>query len=172
MTIQSVIRQHFANFGIRESKVLVEAHVRDGMYHQVIQAGEDAFLRYAQAASQYSEKQAVIRLEHSAEHRADQIDHLLVVTVRICLVQRRIVFVDQQNDLLVAVLFKEGGEHLQAVLDLHRIFSASNYISQRLLLIIHQCIAVQQKLQTEYFLTNDFGKHFTRLFKCQPVHAF
>ena len=111
MAFQAVVRQHIANFAIRKSKVFIKVHIRNGMHHQVVQPRKDALLRYAQTTGQHSEKQAVVRFQRQTKHRTNQIDHPVVIAVRICLIQRHIVFVDQQKHLLPVMLFEKRAKH-------------------------------------------------------------
>ena len=57
-------------------------------------------LRHAQTARQHGELQEIVGLQRLPEQTADERHHLTIVTVLERLVQRYVVFVDQQNDLL------------------------------------------------------------------------
>ena len=107
MALKPVVFQHFSNFVICKSKVFIEIRIGNGVYGHIVQAGEDALLGYTQAAGQHSKKQAVIGFQCRSKHSADQVDHALIVTVLIGFVQRNVVFVNEQNNLLTIMLFQK-----------------------------------------------------------------
>ena len=108
MRCQVIIVQERLHFSICEAKVLVEATVRDGQHLEVVQPGKDAFLRYAQAARQHRELQKIVGFQRPPEQAANQRDHLFIVTMLECLIQRHIVLVDQKDSFLTVMLIKQG----------------------------------------------------------------
>ena len=81
------------------------------MYFKVIQPREYALLGHAQAAREHRHKQAVVGLQRRAEHRADDVYHLRVISMMERLVQRHVVFVYYQYCLLAVVLFQQTAKH-------------------------------------------------------------
>ena len=65
--------------------------------------------------------------------------------MRIRLVQRHVVFVDQQDDLLAVVLFEKDGQFLQASSDICFFVLSLQHLFKILLLVSGQFIAVGQK---------------------------
>lgn len=108
MRCQVIIVQERLHFSICEAKVLVEAAVRDGQHLEIVQPGEDAFLRHAQTSCQHCELQVIVRFQRLTEQAANQRDHLFIVAVLERFIQRHVVFVDQEDGLLPVMLIEQG----------------------------------------------------------------
>ena len=113
MRCQVIIVQERLHFSICEAKVLVEATVRDGQHLEVVQPGKDAFLRHAQTSRQHRELQKIVGFQRLPEQAANQRDHLFIVAVLERFIQRHVVFVDQEDGLLVVVFIEEQGKRLE-----------------------------------------------------------
>ena len=87
------------------------------------------------------------------------------------LVQRHVVFVDQQDGLLAVVLFQQRTEQRQTVLYVDALRSISEQSFHGFLFDVGQRVTVHQKLKTDTFLPDDFPKHVICVLECQPIHV-
>ncbi len=110
----AIIFQEFPHLLVCEAKVLAKAPIGEGEYLEVIQACEDAFFGYAQAAGQDGKFQAVVSLERLAKQAPYQERHLVVVAMLGCFRQWHIVFVNQDDGFLAVVPMEQEGKRLQA----------------------------------------------------------
>ena len=150
MRCQVIIVQERLHFSVCEAEVLVEAAVRDGQHLEVVQPGKNAFLRYAQAARQHRELQVIVRFQRLTEQTANQRDHLFIVAVLERFIQRHVIFVDQEDGLLVVVFIEEQGKRLETgrqhnrshvILTVFQLQQCTVFF----FFIVRQLIALQQK---------------------------
>ena len=69
----------------------------NGIAGKVIQAGENAFLGYAQTTGEYGKLKCSIGLQGSPQHVTDKTHHFVIVPVLLGTGERNIVFVDEEN---------------------------------------------------------------------------
>ena len=96
--------QHFIHICIRKAKVFIIPYIRDRVYLQIVQPCENTFFGDPETPGKRCKVQAVIRLQGIAKQAADEIYHLIVVSGLECLIQRNVILIDHQDDLLAIVL--------------------------------------------------------------------
>ena len=109
MIIYSIIIQHGPDFNIRKAKVFVKKNIGDRHNFKVIQPGEDTLLCNAQTSRQYGKINIIICLQGLPEQIMDQADHPVVIAVLLCLVQRNIILIDEQDHFLSVMFIDEFG---------------------------------------------------------------
>ena len=112
---------------------------------KIIEPCKNTLLGYAQAARQHGKLQEIVRLERLPEQTANQRSHFPVVSMLKSLVQRHVVFIDQENDLLTIMFFEKAGELFLTSYDIcFFVFSIQNLL-KILLLVSSQLIAGGKK---------------------------
>ena len=122
---KSKIAQHFPDFRIRETEILIIRGIHDGKDLEIIQSRENALLRCAQAPCQNGKLKIIICLKRGAEQTADQHYHFIIITVFVCFRQRYIIFVDQYNDsfpIMFMQNFREFSDAAGKCVDIHILF--------------------------------------------------
>ena len=106
-------------------------------------------------------------------------DHLVVVSVLIRLIQRDIIFINEKNYLLVIVLTEKIGQCLQTA-GQNIFFHGKQgsflgiYPCQQgvlLLVRVRKLFAFQKKMKTQRLLSDDNTQHGEGLFKVHAFHA-
>ena len=85
------------------------------MYFQVVKPGKNAFLGNPQTPGKHCKVQAVIRLQRVAQQVANKAHQLIIISGPERLIKRNVILINQQDNLLAAMLFKKLGERLEAV---------------------------------------------------------
>ena len=101
--LHAIVGQQLLYIRFRKAEIFVIARIRDGIHLEVVDPREDALLRDAQAACHHREEQIRVGFERFAEEAPQEGYHLVVVPIDVSLVQRNVVFIDQQNHLLAVV---------------------------------------------------------------------
>ena len=116
MLFQLIIGQQPLYFIICESKLLIVLCIYNGVHIKIIQPSEYTLLRHPQTACQHRKVQIIVRLQRLAKQAANQRNHLVVVSVVIRLIQRHIIFINQQDYLPAMVLIEQLRKHTKTVL--------------------------------------------------------
>ena len=90
-----VIGQKLLYFFLCEAKLLVEPGICDGKDLEVVQAREDALLGNTKAAGQNRKFQKIIGFQGFSKHSPNQRNHFPIIAILKRLIQRDIVFIDQ-----------------------------------------------------------------------------
>ena len=171
MIRKAVILEKLLHFRIRETKVLIKAAVRNGQHFEIVQSREDAFLRYPQTSRQHRKLQEIVRLERPAEQATDQRSHLLVIAVLERLVQRYIIFVDEENYLLAVVLIQQAGEHLETFLHVIQSVLFSQETFERIFIILCDLLTLHQKAEPRNLRPQNVTQFPIGIFKCKSIHV-
>ena len=147
------------------------------MYLQIVQTGEDALFRDAQAAGQDRELKALVRFQRIAEHIADEGDHLVVVARLEGFVQRDVILIDQDHHFAAVVFGKQGRQRAQTIREriIRHIEGAGFHRYQRPIkfFFVHiQLVALQQKAKAAGFASNQAAHSRSCGLKGQAVYAF
>ena len=94
-----------------EAEAVGKGVVEDGIDLQVVEAGEDALLRDAQDAREHAEAAVLAVLHRAGEEIAEELERLLAETMGRRVVDRRVVFVDQDDGARSIVRMERRGEH-------------------------------------------------------------
>ncbi len=78
---------------------------------QVVQSCEDAFSADPQTSCDDSQLQKRVGLQRRFEQRADEADHLVVETFEVGILQRHVIFVDEDDDVIFMVTRQAGAEY-------------------------------------------------------------
>ena len=146
-------------------------YVDNGIHVEVVQSREDALLRYPQASRQHRKLQEIVRLERPAEQATDQRNHLLVIAVLERLVQRYIIFVDEENYLLAVVLIQQAGEHLETFLHVIQSVLFSQETFERIFIILCDLLTLHQKAEPRNLRPQNVTQFPIGIFKCKSIHV-
>ena len=91
----------------REAEGLRMAEAEDAVDFEVVQRGENIFLRDAQHACQHGKVERWIRLQRRGKEFAEKIDGIVIILMLPGRLDRRIVFIQQEHRLFPIVLLKE-----------------------------------------------------------------
>ena len=69
------------------------------MDFHIVQSREDAFSAYPEASRYYAFFQMRVGLQDRLEQRTYENDHLIIESLHVCIFQRHVVFVDQDDRL-------------------------------------------------------------------------
>ena len=107
--------RHFCNFGFRVAAGRGVAAGKGGGDAQVVEPAEDAFFRDAQYAREDGEVERGIRFQCRGIETAKEADGFVVIAVRPCTLERRVVFVDEQDGFLFVVSFEKLAQEEKTV---------------------------------------------------------
>ena len=85
------------------------------MHLQVIKAGKNTLLGDSQTSGKGSKIKAVICFKGIAQQITDEVYHLVIVPCLKGFIQRNIILIDQQDDLLTIMLGQKHGEGFQTI---------------------------------------------------------
>ena len=100
----AIICQEFLDLAACESKIPCKINIGNGVYHEIIQPRENTFPGNTQTSGDYGKFKARICLKRLAEQGADQPDHLGIIVVLVCFVQRHVIFIYEDNDASTIML--------------------------------------------------------------------
>ena len=101
---KSIVIQHPSNFFIRKTKILVITYIFHRIHFKIIQSCKDTFFRYSQASRKNCTIQAAVRLKRLPKQSPDKLHHGIIIAGPICLIERHIIFIDQNDRFLFKML--------------------------------------------------------------------
>ncbi len=107
MGFNSIVFQHFSNFCICKSKILIKIRICYGIDIKVIKACKNAFLCNAKTSGQHGEFQAVIGFQSIPQQVSDQKHHLVIIAIFIGLGKGDIIFINQYNHFFSVMQFQK-----------------------------------------------------------------
>ena len=108
---ESIQRVEYLLFGKTKTSTVL---FRNGGYHgQVVQIRENRFLTDSRNARQKRPLHERVRLKCSIEKASYEFCHIVPVTVHICLLQGRIIFVQQNDDFFTVITVQADGQPVQ-----------------------------------------------------------
>ncbi len=163
-----------------KAKLRCKPVVCDGEDLQVVQSCKDALFCNAETSCQDSKLQVVIGFKRLAEQVPYQGDHFVVIAVVPRLVQRNVIFVNQENYFLAIMLPEQAGQGVKAV-SKHIIRHGIHLTSVRVcccqlpvasLFFIVQFRAILEKTEPESFISNNNAEHGLRPGKVHGAYSF
>ena len=92
-----IVLRHFLHFTGSKPKIFAVAFIQDGVDLQIVQSAENAFSGNTKDTGQKAETQVGIILQCAGEQVAHKADYGIIKTVQMSLLNRGIVFVDNDN---------------------------------------------------------------------------
>ena len=96
--------QHVPDFSIGKAEVFIIFHISDGQHTEVVESRKNTLPRNSKTSGQHRKMEAAVALQYTAEKIADQPHHFIVITGVLRLVQRDIIFINQEYGFL-AIMF-------------------------------------------------------------------
>ena len=107
---KSVIFQHILYFRVGKAEVFIKTAIGNWHHFKIIQSGKNTLFCHPQTSGQHSKEKMFIGFQGMSEQAADQVHHLVIVFMLLCLIQRNVVLVNQKDRLLIIVFVKKGGQ--------------------------------------------------------------
>ena len=108
----SVVRCHLPHFIRRKTEVFAVSMIQNRIDLQVVEAAEDALLCHTQNARQETIRQMRIVLQATRKQDSHEADHLIVIPKHMSLLNRRVVFIND-DDWFHTVMFMQHSGQVQ-----------------------------------------------------------